>query len=115
MKAQCVWLKDVNARRAVGFVTDGYGRLVFDWDDRVWRFWKHLVWDGREDLAKTQPPEVDAYLLNPAELRLLLGITPKEDVTSVLFIVFDGQDGDWTPAWAAVASDTPLEDDDEDV
>jgi len=116
MTMQAVWSCSVNAHRALGAVLrDGYGRFVYEWDSRVWHYWRHLEWDQRPSSElDTQPPEVDAYLLTPAEV-CRLGLRLAEDVPCVLFILFDGPGDEATPLWAAVVGEAYIDAEDEDV
>jgi len=102
MTAQSVWTCTVAWDRAQEILRLGCGKLVIQWDDRIWQYWKELGWDQRPSSElDTQPDEVQAYLLNPFEV-LLLGLWPAEPTSGVLFVIPDIQ-------WAAVASNTRME------
>jgi hypothetical protein len=102
-----VWVKGVEWDRAIKFLRNGCGRRIVTWDDRTWRFWRELGWDGRPDSElNIQPPEVHAYTINPSDM-CLLGIWSNEPAYGVLFVYPDVQ-------WAAVASYTRIEAEDAD-
>jgi hypothetical protein len=102
MTTRCVWTCSVEWDRAREILLLGCGRRVPTWDERVWRYWRELGWDGRPSAElDTQPPEVQAYSLNPLEV-LLLGVRPDEPTTGVLFVLPEVR-------WAAVATETRIE------
>jgi len=102
MTTRCVWTCSVPWDRAQEILRWGCGRRIPVWDDRVWRYWREVGWDGRPSSElDTQPPEVTAYALNPWE-SLLLGVIPQDPVLGVLFVLPEIR-------WAAVAAETRLE------
>jgi len=105
MATQCVWTCSVDWDRAMELLRNGCGKRVAWWDDRVWQYWRELGWDQRPTSElDAQPPEVQAYVLNPFEVSLL-GVWAARPTSGVLFVFYDVR-------WAAVAADTPLEVDD---
>ena len=105
MTVPCIWSCGVDYDLATALLDAGRGRLILQWDDRIWHYWRQLGWDGRPTSERDrQPPEVQVYAITPADVRLL-GVWLAEDAPCVLFICRD-------LGWASVVGDTLLVTDD---
>jgi hypothetical protein len=106
MTTRSVWIQSVPVDQALSLINNGYGRLRFRWDERIWHYWQRLRWDvrPRPTWGDDPPEEVDAYLLTPAEAHVL-GVTPDyDDVPCVLFILYE-MNTESCPIRAAVVGD----------
>jgi len=104
-----IWKRTVNVTQAMNLLNNGYGRLLFTWDDRVWEYWRHLCWNIRStsEAGGDSPAEVDAYLLTPEEAQMLGVDLPKDNIPCILFILYEINVESY-PLRAVVAGETRL-------